>query len=80
MSLRTTSFTMMGPGGANRLEIYARTCGSCVGKYYTSNLIWAGGYLFDSFNDRFLKHEFHVFAFLEPNNGVTYLVFLKILK
>ena len=37
--LQTTSSTMMGLGGCDRLEIHARTCGSCVGKYCTSNLV-----------------------------------------
>lgn len=41
-SLRTTSSTMMGPGGANHLEIHAHMCRSCVGKYCTSNLIRIG--------------------------------------
>ena len=56
----------MGPGGANRLGIHARTCESCVGKYYTSNLVRTGGNLYDGFNDRSLEHELHVFAFFRP--------------
>ena len=36
MLLRTTSSTMMGLESANRLRIHIRTCGSWVGKYYTS--------------------------------------------
>ena len=72
MSLRIVSTTMMGLGGANRLEIYAHTCQSCVGKYYTSNFVRTGDDLYDCFNDRSLDHELHVLAFPDPNNGVTY--------
>ena len=54
---------MMGQGGANRLGIHAPTCGSCVGKYYTSNLVWIGGHPYDVFNDSSLENDLHVFAF-----------------
>ena len=58
--------------GANRLGIRAHTCWSCVGKYYASNFVWTIRHHYDSFNDRSLKHELHVFALPDPNSGVMY--------
>ena len=55
----------------NRLSIHARTCGSCVGKYCTSNFVRAGGHPYDGSNDRSLDHELHVFAFLNAIAWVT---------
>ena len=52
--LRRASPTMMGPGDVNHLGIHAHTCGSCVGKYYTSNFVWTRGHPYDDFNDRSL--------------------------
>ena len=37
-SLWTACSTMMDPGGANHLRIYACTCGSYAGKYCTANV------------------------------------------
>ena len=76
-SLRTTYSVMMGPRGANRLRIHARTCGSCLGKYYTSNFVRIGGHPYDGFNDRSLDHELHVFAFLTRILGSLTEYFLK---
>ena len=76
-SLRTTISTMMGLGGANRLEIHACTCGSCVGKYYTSNFVRTGGHPYDGFNDRFLTMSYICVAFPNPNGRVTYLLSLS---
>ena len=45
--LRTSlqiSLTRESKGCANALGIHTRTCGSCVGKYYTSNLTETGGH------------------------------------
>ena len=36
------------------LRIHARTYGSCIWKYYTSNLIQIGAHLYGGFNDRSL--------------------------
>ena len=41
---------MMDPGGANRLGIHTRMCGSCVEKYYTSNFVYTRGNSYDGFN------------------------------
>ena len=71
---------MMGLGGANHLGIHARTCGSCVEKYYTSNFVRTGGHPYDDFNDWSLDDVLYVFAFLDLNSEVTCSVFFKILK
>ena len=71
---------MIGLGGANCLEIHACMCGSRVRKYYTSNFVRTRGHPYNGFNDKSLDHELHVFAFLNPNTGVTYRVFIKTLK
>ena len=71
-SLQTTSLTMMGPRGCNPLGDPRCTFESCVGKYYTSNFVRTGDPPYDGFNDRSLDHELLVFAFPDPNNGVTY--------
>ena len=41
-------------GGAYRSGTHARKCGSCVGKYYTSNFVRTGGYPNDGFKDKSL--------------------------
>ena len=66
--------------GANRLETHARTCGSCVGKYYTSNFVLTGGYLYDGFNDRSLIMSCTCLHSLAPIVEVAFWVFLKILE
>ena len=53
--LRIASSTMMGLEGCkSRLGIHASTCGSCIGKYYTSNFVPTRDHPYDDFNNRSL--------------------------
>ena len=57
--LRTSlqiSFTRGSRGYASTWEIHTRTCDSCVGKCYTSNLSETGGHPYDV-RDRSLNHD-----------------------
>ena len=56
---------------------HARTCGLCVGKYYTSSLSELEVTFMMVLNGRSL---IMMFAFPDPNSWVTYQIFFKILK
>ena len=79
VQLQTTSPTMMGLEGANCLVDSCSHMWLCVGKYYTTNFVRTRGHLYDGFNSWFLIMSC-MFAFPNPNNGVYYSVFLKVLK
>ena len=68
------SSTIMGRG-AKRLGFHTRTCGSCVGKYYTSNFVRTGGHPYDGFHDKSLIMSCMSLYFL-----TTIVGSLKILK
>ena len=56
-TLLQISLTRGSTGCASALEIHTRTCESCVGKYYTSNLSETrGGHPYDV-RDRSLNHD-----------------------
>ena len=55
-TLLQISLTRGSRGCASALKIHTRTCESCVGKYYTSNLFETGGHPYDV-RDRSLNHD-----------------------
>ena len=71
-SQRTTSSTMMGPGGADSLGIHARTCKSYVGKYCAFNLVRAKGHPYDVLKIDPYSMTCMYLHFHGPYSGVPY--------
>ena len=75
--LQTSSYRQLArldgsKGGVNLLGTHARTCKSCVGKYYTFNFVRIGGHIYDGFNNRSLILSCMCLYSLTPTVKFTY--------